>query len=69
MAFTIKPNRQNTQWIKRNSEKNARKGENAALESWTAEGSSATDETNARMGKKVSVNRQYKPLPRRYHQQ
>jgi hypothetical protein len=67
MAFTIRPNRLNMQWIKRNTEKAARKGEKAALDRWTTEGGYVVDETNAKMKQRVFVYRRHKqkPLQRR----
>ena len=51
------------QWIKRNTEKDAQKGENAALDRWTTEGGSVADETNARVKKRALVYREHKQRP------
>ncbi len=67
MAFTIKPNRENMQWIKKNIEKDALKVKDAALDRWTTEGGFVADDTKAKMKKRVFLYRTHKqkPLQRR----
>ena len=57
MTLTIRPNRQSMRWIIGNTpkQKETRKGDNAALERWTAEGGSTAIETKAKPRKKPAV--------------
>jgi hypothetical protein len=56
MAFTIKPNWKNLQWIKNSIRKVALKVENAAHDQWATEGGSGTEETQAKRKRIVFVD-------------
>jgi hypothetical protein len=63
MAFTIKPNRKNMGWIKRNAAKNAQKIMNAALNRWATEGGAVATNPKAKRKKKVFVHPEHQPKP------
>lgn len=67
MAFTIKPNKQNMQRIKKNIEKAALKVEKAALDQWTAEGGPVAEERKAKVKKIVSIYRKHEQNPPQRH--
>jgi hypothetical protein len=60
MTFTLKPNRENRYWIKKNREKNALDAKTTALNRWTTEGGLVADEKKADTRKRPLVYRKHK---------
>ena len=64
MTFTIKPTKENMQWIQQAAQKEAQKIETISLDHWTVDGGSIADERTAITRSRALVYRKRKQDPR-----